>query len=81
LIRFIDLGKQIATDPDDHKWSREFCFYDTLEAQFVSFDRRVVFDSFDDLKDCLDENDVAYGRRILGLLPSWVPKSTRSIER
>jgi hypothetical protein len=81
LIRFIDLGKQIATDPHDPEWSREFAFYDTLEAHFISFDNRQIFDSVDDLKDCLDDNEVAYGRRILGLLPSWVPKSTRSLVR
>ncbi len=81
MIRFIDLGKQIAGDPDDPEWAREFAFYDTMEAQFVSFDRRVVFDSVEDLKDCLDDNDAAYVRRILNLLPAWVPKNTRSMVR
>jgi hypothetical protein len=79
LIRFIDLGKQIASDPDDPEWAREFCFYDTLQASFVSFDSRVVFDSIEDLKDCLDDNDAVYTRRILSLLPPWVPKRTRSL--
>jgi hypothetical protein len=81
LIRFIDLGKQIATDPNDPEWMREFAFYDTLQAQFLSFDGRQVFDSFEDLRECMDDGDPAYIKKILGLLPAWVPNSSKAVMR
>ena len=81
MIRFIDLGKQIATDPNDTEWLREFSFYDTLQAQFLSFDGRQVFDSREDLVENLDDDEPAYAKRILGLLPEWVPKSSKDMVR
>jgi hypothetical protein len=80
LIRFIDLGKQIATDPNDPEWMREFCFYDTITASFLSFEGQCVFDSREDVIANLDEDNQA-ARRILSLLPSWVPKDSKSIAR
>ena len=81
MIRFIDLGKQIATDPNDPEWLREFSFYDTLQAQFLSFDGRQVFDSREDLLENLDYNEPAYAKRILNLLPEWVPKDSKTMVR
>ena len=81
MIRFIDLGKQIATDPNDPEWSREFAFYDTLSASFISLDGQSVFDSREDVLTNLDEDNPAYVRRILGLLPEWVPKGSKEIVR
>jgi hypothetical protein len=81
MIRFIDLGKQIATDPDDPEWMREFAFYDTCIAQFLSFDGRQVFDSREDLLEQMDDEDAVYMKRIIGLIPSWVPKSSKTTVR
>ena len=81
MIRFIDLGKQIATDPNDPEWMKEFAFYDTLLAQFLTFEGRQVFDSRQDLLENLDDDEHAYAKRILGLLHEWVPKSSNSMVR
>jgi hypothetical protein len=82
MIRFIDLGKQIATDPNDPEWLREFAFYDSLQAQFLSFDGRQVFDSREDLLENLDnDDDPGYVKKILGLLPEWVPKNSNTMVR
>ena len=74
MIRFIDLGKQIATGPHDPEWPREFAFYDTLEAKFISFAGQSVFDSHDDLIEQMDDLEAAYVKRIMGLIPEWVPR-------
>jgi len=82
LIRFIDLGKQIATDPNDPEWMREFAFYDTLQARFLDFSGQQVFDLRDDLLANLDDDDnPAYAKKILSLLPEWVPKASRTVMR
>lgn len=81
MIRFIDLNKQIASNPNDPEWAREFAFFDTLEARFVVIGNQQIFDSREDVLDNLDENDSAYAKRILGLLPEWVPKSVRIVAR
>lgn len=80
MIRFIDLGKQIAQDKDDPDWPREFALYDTLQAQFLSFSGQEVFDSKEDLLDNIDDPDPAYLRRIIKLLPEWVPSGNKSIK-
>jgi hypothetical protein len=81
MIRFIDLGKQIAPDPNDPEWMREFALYDTLEARFLDFGGQVVFDSREDLIENIDDNDPGYVKKILGLLPEWVPKDSRTMVR
>ncbi len=82
MIRFIDLGKQIATDLNDPEWAREFAFYDTLEARFLDFGSgQQVFDSKEDVLNNLDEENTAYVKKILGLLPEWVPKDSRTMAR
>jgi hypothetical protein len=77
MIRFIDLGKQIALDENDPEWPREFCFYDSLEARFLSFCGQEVFDSVADVVQQLDDNDPSYVKRITSLIPSWVPKGKK----
>lgn len=81
MIRFIDLGKQIALDENDPDWPREYCFYDTCMAQFVSFDGQQIFDSIADLEEQMDDDDPSYVKRILSLIPSWVPKGKRTVNR
>lgn len=74
MIRFIDIGKQNAVDPNDPKWPREFAFYDTLEAKFLSFAGQQIFDSVDDLIEQMDDLEASYVKRIIGLIPEWVPR-------
>jgi hypothetical protein len=79
LIRFINLGKQIAQDENDPEWPIEFCFYDTLEARFMVIGNQQIFDSIEDLLEQIDDEDSAFLRRITNLIPPWVPKSKRTI--
>lgn len=81
MIRFIDLGKQIALDENDADWPREFALYDTLQASFLTFSGQSVFDSTEDLLEQMDDSDVAYIKRVLNLLPAWVPRGKKTIER
>lgn len=81
MIRFIDLGKQIALDENDHEWPREFAFYDTCIAQFLSFDGQQLFDSVEDVIDQMDDHDAAYVKRIMSLIPAWVPRGKRTMVR
>ena len=81
MIRFIDLGKQIAQNENDPDWPREFALYDTLQAQFLSFSGQEVFDSKEDLLDNIDDPDPAYLRRIIKVLPEWVPSGNKTIVR
>lgn len=81
MIRFIDLGKQIALDETDPEWSRQFCFYDTCCAQFLYFDGQCIFDSWEDLIEQMDDSDAAYMKRITGLIPHWVPRGKRTMVR
>ena len=81
MIRFIDLRKQIAVDENDPDWPRQFCFYDTLQASFLSFSGQQIFDSREDLIEWMDDHDKAYGKRILNLIPEWVPATKRTMVR
>lgn len=74
MIRFIDLGRQIALDESDPEWPREFAFYDTLQASFLSFDGQSVFDSHEDLIEQMDDVESSYMKRIISLIPEWVPR-------
>ena len=81
MIRFIDLGKQIALDENDPEWQRQFCFYDTCGASFLSFDGQQIFDSHEDVLEQIDDHDTAYIKRIMGLIPAWVPRGKRTMVR
>lgn len=81
MIRFIDLGKQIALDENDPEWPREFCFYDTLQASFISFDGQQIFDSVEDLLEQMDDSDANYMRRVTSIIPAWVPRGKPTINR
>ena len=81
MIRFIDLGKQIAVDPEDPEWNREFCFYDTITASFLRFDGQSIFESWEDLLEMMDDEDPAYMKRITSLIPQWVPRGKPTISR
>jgi hypothetical protein len=86
MIRFIDLGKQIAVDETDPEWPRQFAFYDTVDDTFVSFDGTEVWDSWGEFESDLiymaetDMREFPYRtelkketlKRFRGLCPDWV---------
>lgn len=88
MIRFIDLGKQIAVDEDDPKYPRQFAFFDTIPSQFVKINGYVVFDSLADLMAEIEQDESVhadFARRLLGLTPDWVrtipaPRESMQIE-
>ena len=81
MIRFIDLGKQIAEDHSDPDWPREFAFYDTLQASFLSFSVQQIFDSYEDVIDQMDDSDADHIKSIMGLIPAWVQRGKRTLTR
>lgn len=90
MIRFIDLGKQIAVDETDPAWPRQFAFFDTIPDQFIKIEGYVIFDSLADLieKIEMDENvSPEFANRLLRLCPEWVttikvenPRSSIKVE-
>jgi hypothetical protein len=74
MIRFIDLGKQIAVDEDDSKWPRQFAFYNTVNDRFMTISDIQVFDSLAELIAALKDDgyDAEFCIRIFRLLPEWV---------
>lgn len=73
MIRFIDLGKQLALDENEDR-SRDFCFYDTIQAKFLVFGGQSIFDSWEDLLEQMDDAESGYMKRITSLIPKWVPR-------
>ena len=73
MIRFIDLGKQIAVDETDPAWPRQFAFYDTIQDRFISINGYMVFDSLADLASEMEQDftDPEFYNRLLRLLPDW----------
>jgi hypothetical protein len=73
MIRFIDLGKQIAVDEADPEYPRQFAFFNTINDCFVHFDGFEVFDSWDDFIKTA-EPDESFINRVRGMCPEWVFK-------
>ena len=46
MIRFIDLGKQIAVDESDPEWHRQFAFFNTIDDHFLEFNGEQVWESW-----------------------------------
>lgn len=90
MIRFIDLGKQIALDSDDDDYPRQFAFFDTIYDQFVKINGYVVFDGLADLLTEMQQDDTGlvtaeFANRLLSLCPPMVisvdkPRSMAIIE-
>ena len=75
MIRFIDLGKQIANYEEDSEWPRQFAFFNTVNDQFVSINGYVVFDSLADFLsevEQAEEVDPIFISRLCSLMPDWV---------
>ena len=56
MIRFIDLGKQIAADESDTAWPRQFAFFDTADCTFLYLNGRQVWDSWQDFTSAWSEH-------------------------
>jgi hypothetical protein len=48
MIRFIDIGKQIAVDETDPDEPRQFAFFNTIDSQFLKFDGEQVWSTWDE---------------------------------
>lgn len=48
MIRFIDLGKQIAVDESDPEYPRQFCFFNTIDDQFLIYDGEQVWETWEE---------------------------------
>jgi hypothetical protein len=73
MIRFIDLGKQIAVDETDEDYPREFAFYNTIDDSFFRFNQSSTWTSFSEF--ALDfKGSQLLLERFKSLCPDWVPK-------
>lgn len=73
MMRFIDLGKQIAPYEDDPEYPRQFAFYNTINDQFVVVNGGTVFDTWDEFLDqAAGELSVEQINRLKSLCPKWV---------
>ena len=50
MIRFVDLGKQLAADPSDKDAVRQFAYFDTESEKFIGFEGDQVFSSWADFE-------------------------------
>jgi hypothetical protein len=74
MIRFVDLGKQLAVYEDDSDYPREFCFYNTLGSNFMDFNGSQAFRSWDDLTSQFVDEEFPKGtlERLRSLCAQWV---------
>ena len=75
MIRFIDLGKQIALDEEDSKHPRQFAFYNTTSDRFIEIDGIQVFDSWEEIERIIsfsESSDEKFLTRLKNLCPCWV---------
>lgn len=75
MIRFIDIGRQLALDEQDESWPRQFAFYDTVAGRFVSINGWQVFDSLGDLLQEIEQDETVgaeFAKRLFDLTPEWV---------
>lgn len=87
MMRFIDLGKQIAVDESDPEWPRQFAFFNTIDNQFLKFDGEVVWDSWYEFTLAFDEEGIddqdakRLFERLSSLCPPWVFGSSNNATR
>lgn len=72
MMRFIDLGKQIATDESDPDYPRQFAFYNTITDKFVVANGGSAFSSWDEfLEHAAEELPLDLINRLKSLCPTW----------
>jgi hypothetical protein len=73
LLRFVDLGDQIACDDGD---TREFAFYDTIASKFVELNTGSTWESWEEFEDDWRHSDLEGTtwtlERFRGLCAKWV---------
>ena len=75
MIRFIDLGKQIALDENDPEYPRQFAFYDTVIDRFLNLGGGdQVWDSWLDILRFVGPEDPKLLDRLWALSPDWTKK-------
>lgn len=75
MIRFVDIGRQLAVDENDESEPRQFAFYNTIYNQFVKINGYHVFDSLGDFLSEVEQDDeisAEFATRLCGLMPEWV---------
>jgi hypothetical protein len=75
MIRFVDIGRQLAVDEKDESEPRQFAFYNTIYNQFVKINGYHVFDSLADLIQEMEQEDsmtAEFATRLISLTPEWV---------
>ena len=77
MIRFIDIGKQIAVDETDPEWPRQFAFWDTIYDVFLRFDGEQVWDDWKSFERAfIAQEPFTYDKELLNrcrvLCPQWV---------
>ena len=73
MMRFIDLGKQIAVDETDPDYPREFAFYNTVDDSFLRFNSGSTWESWNDFLSDFDGSQELL-LRLKNLCPVWVFK-------
>jgi hypothetical protein len=72
VIRFIDLGKQIAVDETDPDYPREFAFFDTVSGEFINLCQMGhVWDSWTDIMKHADDLPIGTLERMWNVSPEW----------
>jgi hypothetical protein len=81
MMRFIDLGKQIAVDESDPDYPRQFAFYNTISDTFIVANGGSVFDSWDEfLEQAAEELSIEAINRLRSLCPEWALASNSGTE-
>lgn len=72
MIRFIDLGRQIAVDETDEEWPRQFAFYNTVSDEFISLSGMgYVWDSWEDILEYAPDESPELMQRLWSVSPDW----------
>ena len=80
MLRFIDLGDQIACDDGE---TREFAFYDTIGSNFVELNTGPTWESWEEFEEdwrVTFSDAPCFGwtlERFRGLCPEWVLEKLR----
>lgn len=71
MIRYVYISNQISIDPDIN----QFCFYNTVNDEFIKIDDEYLFDSIEHLKECCKNDVDNYPiERLLRLIKNGVNK-------
>lgn len=73
MMRFVDLGKQLAVYESNPNYPRQFAFYNTVSDTFITANGGSAFDSWGDfLEQAAGELAPELINRLRSLCPQWV---------